>query len=186
MTTQRKKEISRKSYLKNRARYLLKAKQMRALNPDYYKKYASEYRAKNREKCKLAVKIWTAKNKEKWAAYQKQWALNNPEKCRLKAKRYKDKNPHYAFKHNHLRRIRTSISIEDQKAIDKFIRKSRKNPKNVCFYCGTGIEKIHFDHEIPLCMGGKHHVSNLRISCHKCNLSKGGKLLSEWRQSICV
>lgn len=50
-----------------------------------------------------------------------------------------------------------------------------------CVFCGqdlsgtlhiTGDREIHYDHIIPLDAGGMNDISNLQLSCQKCNLEK--------------
>lgn len=43
---------------------------------------------------------------------------------------------------------------------------------------GSGTDVMHFDHVIPLCAGGKNTAENIVISCQKCNLSKGRKIIN--------
>jgi 5-methylcytosine-specific restriction endonuclease McrA len=52
-----------------------------------------------------------------------------------------------------------------------------------CGYCGQSIdgEVWHVDHVIPLSLGGSNGPENITLACEQCNLSKGSKLLSEWR-----
>lgn len=47
--------------------------------------------------------------------------------------------------------------------------------KNICQYCGQATEKIHLDHILPVCQGGKNNKENLVVACPKCNLKKSGK-----------
>ena len=44
-----------------------------------------------------------------------------------------------------------------------------------CVYCGVDLLKteIHLDHVIPESKGGPTSVSNLQVTCGKCNLEKG-------------
>ena len=48
-----------------------------------------------------------------------------------------------------------------------------------CVYCGVDLTnaEIHLDHVIPESQGGPTTVSNLQVTCRKCNLDKG--VLSE-------
>ena len=58
-----------------------------------------------------------------------------------------------------------------------------ENPNNVNmnneygFYNGSDVISFEIDHIIPVCYGGKTTPDNLKLSCHKCNASKGYKLL---------
>ena len=52
-----------------------------------------------------------------------------------------------------------------------------------CAYCSASVTPNtgHVDHVVPIARGGSSERSNLVASCARCNLSKGAKLLSEWR-----
>lgn len=55
-----------------------------------------------------------------------------------------------------------------------------------CNYCRTALafddrKSWHVDHVVPISRGGPHEVSNLVIACARCNMSKGARLLSEWK-----
>lgn len=54
---------------------------------------------------------------------------------------------------------------------------------NVCQYCGSTELPLHCDHVYPVIRGGSDDPSNLTTACKFCNLSKGDRLLSEWRVS---
>ena len=52
-----------------------------------------------------------------------------------------------------------------------------------CRYCGeAALEQPHCDHVIPRAHGGPSTPENLVTSCGPCNISKGARLLEEWRQ----
>lgn len=44
-----------------------------------------------------------------------------------------------------------------------------------CFYCRKKFptSKLTIDHFVPLSRGGSNDISNLRLSCYKCNELKG-------------
>jgi hypothetical protein len=44
-----------------------------------------------------------------------------------------------------------------------------------CVECGSNFD-LHFDHVIPLAMGGGSTVENLQLLCADCNLRKGATL----------
>lgn len=43
-----------------------------------------------------------------------------------------------------------------------------------CIICGADAtdRKLHLDHIIPICEGGKSKINNLRVLCSKCNLGR--------------
>jgi hypothetical protein len=54
-----------------------------------------------------------------------------------------------------------------------------------CVYCGSDGEgkPLHCDHIIPRSRGGKSTLENLACACYRCNCSKNGKPLDEWKRS---
>lgn len=55
-----------------------------------------------------------------------------------------------------------------------------------CYWCGSNLKgkKHHIDHYIPLVKEGEHVLSNLVVSCSKCNLTKGSKDPIKFANSI--
>lgn len=49
-----------------------------------------------------------------------------------------------------------------------------------CVYCGD--QAGHVDHIHPISKGGSNDEDNLAAACSHCNISKGNRLLSEWRR----
>jgi 5-methylcytosine-specific restriction endonuclease McrA len=49
-----------------------------------------------------------------------------------------------------------------------------------CAYCDTGNVPLQIEHIIPKSRGGSDRVSNLALSCEKCNLKKNTKTASEF------
>jgi hypothetical protein len=52
--------------------------------------------------------------------------------------------------------------------------------KRTCAYCGKSETPLEVEHIIPKSKGGSDRVSNLAISCHKCNQRKGNKTAAEF------
>lgn len=73
------------------------------------------------------------------------------------------------------------IVIGDYKAIiDECLVNNQD--KLTCTYCKDEIFAFCFDHYIPLSRSGRHHKSNLRISCGLCNQKKHDWLPDEFEQ----
>lgn len=62
-----------------------------------------------------------------------------------------------------------------------------------CHWCQTLMARTgskyqasycNIDHVVPLARGGKHDISNIVLSCHRCNIRKGKKLPQEWQHEI--
>ncbi len=60
------------------------------------------------------------------------------------------------------------------KLLSKWKRQGR-----TCAYCPRAADTI--DHAVPLVRGGTNYEGNLVPACRKCNSSKGGRTIIEWR-----
>jgi 5-methylcytosine-specific restriction endonuclease McrA len=70
-----------------------------------------------------------------------------------------------------------SGDVTDSQLIELYISEHGQ-----CFYCGVLVpanlsasNPAGFDHFIPICHGGLHTISNLRVCCSPCNSVKGTK-----------
>lgn len=54
-----------------------------------------------------------------------------------------------------------------------------KRQGRACVYCDRPADTI--DHAVPLVRGGTNYEGNLVPACRRCNGSKGGRLVVEWR-----
>lgn len=54
----------------------------------------------------------------------------------------------------------------------------RNSQENICRYCSKRVPSndIHIDHIIPLAKWGSNDISNLCISCSRCNRKKSDKI----------
>ncbi|HEY5411326.1 MAG TPA: HNH endonuclease, partial [Caulobacteraceae bacterium] len=53
-----------------------------------------------------------------------------------------------------------------------------------CVYCHADDQPLHVDHVIPVTTGGTDEIENLATACQPCNLSKGAKMLADWRPDL--
>lgn len=53
--------------------------------------------------------------------------------------------------------------------------------RGCCAYCGRQTVALQREHVIPVARGGRHAIGNLLPACRPCNLSKGARLIVEWR-----
>lgn len=51
-----------------------------------------------------------------------------------------------------------------------------------CAAC-KAVGRIHIDHIIPLVLKGNHGIGNLQPLCAECNLSKGSKTMTQWKNN---
>ena len=49
-----------------------------------------------------------------------------------------------------------------------------------CVYCGKTDCPFELDHLLPRSRGGSNRISNLVLSCHECNATKGNQTATEW------
>jgi len=114
------------------------------------------------ERARQATKEWTTNNKERKRAYGKMYAQT-------------DKFKKSCTIHRHRRRAR--LRIASGNFTKKDIARLHNKQKRRCYYCGKKYKKkFHIDHYVPLARKGSNWPSNLRITCPRCNLSKGAKL----------
>lgn len=99
------------------------------------------------------------------------WARNNPALRAAIAMQNKARRRGWITDHP------DSVGVTSRDWI-KLVRRYR----NRCAYCGGNTGGIHMEHVIPISRGGRHAIGNVLPACRTCNLSKGAKLLTEWRR----
>jgi len=183
-----------------------KSSEYNAVNSEKRKLYAKDYRANNaekiqlgKEKCRQAKpeqyaatkKRYYLSHKQEVLAYDKKWTQANSDKVRITRRDYQRRNPEKAFliakqwaKDNpELRRASTSKRRASKRLNGvKLVTKKEllRLYASPCAYCG--IPSKHIDHVIPISKGGSHSIGNLVGACAPCNLSKGSKLITEWKK----
>jgi len=158
----------------------------RALDPERWSEYGKQYRANNSEQIAASKRDWYLRNPERLSQMTTAWREANPEKVREYKRAYKLRNPDKDRQYYEQNKWRYEISRAKRRAIKakasiyvitaKDVSKIMSRP---CIYCGAKAE--HLEHVIPLSRGGLHSIGNLAPACAKCNLSKGAKLIVEWK-----
>lgn len=140
------------------------------------KKRQQKYRLDNAEKIKEDKRKYRLENAEKIAAWHRKRYLETIDERKEYNKQYRLANPEKDRDRHNKRRAR-KLANGVYKISLKELKKIYSSP---CFYCGS-TDSIQADHVIPVSRGGQHSIGNLLPACAKCNMSKGSKLLIEWR-----
>lgn len=105
------------------------------------------------------------RNREATLAVNKKWRDSHPENRRLDSARRRA-----------MVRDATVFEVTNQD-----LAAILRSNDGMCVYCNAqAIE--HLDHVVPLARGGSNSVGNLVGACGICNMSKGKKLLIEWKR----
>lgn len=112
-----------------------------------------------------------AKYREQRVAAAVAWARANPEMRAANAAQYKA-----------ARRAWEKLNPDSVGVAAREWRRIVRRYRHRCAYCGGNDGGIHMDHVIPLSRGGRHAIGNVLPACQTCNLSKGSKLLAEWKR----
>ena len=175
-------------------------KQKRALNPDvnkeqcktYYRthkkergEYNRQYRLNHPNQRKKSDREYRQRYKHERTKYNQQWVKDHPEIVKPRRKYYYHLNietsREQGRKDANTRRARKHAAIGYHTSTDIDILYI--NQRGLCAYCSTPLHgKYHVDHIVPLSRGGTDYAENLTLTCPRCNLSKGDKLLSEWKR----
>jgi 5-methylcytosine-specific restriction endonuclease McrA len=173
--SERKYAINAKYRDNNKDKVAAVKKEWQIANKEYLSEKSRLYREANKDKLREQSRQWRLNNKAKIAEANRAYRQANPERKKANDDAWWRNNPEKVKARNAARRARkkaASIYL----VTDKDIRQIMSKP---CFYCGA--DSNHLDHVVPLYRGGTHSIGNLVAACQNCNLSKGKKLLSEWR-----
>lgn len=129
-----------------------------ARDPEKYRARCRDWYRHNRTTVLRQIKDNRTKRNEQW----NRWARRNPEKTRDRAHRSK------------FRRRAAMVVVEKFTREEIYLRDKRR-----CRYCGRFVRRVgwHLEHIIPIAKGGQHRRSNVAVSCAKCNLKKGVRIL---------
>jgi len=153
-------KVQRKWYRDNNKEIIAERKKKYSdANKDKKRDYDSAYREINKDILTDKKRKYYHNNKNAVANSVKRWLLTDKGK---------------ASKINTSNRRRHS-KCEGDVTSDQMLM-LQQNAK-VCYWCNISLKnvKVHIDHYVPLSKGGEHTISNLVVTCAKCNLSKSAK-----------
>ena len=141
------------------------------------------YYQANREAIAKQTKTYQEANREKLVKHKKAYNQANAEKNAKQVKAYAQTPIGKASRTNARHKRRTITKQGDVTA--QQLLELTANAKN-CYWRNASLKnkKVHIDHYIPLAREGNHTLSNLVVSCSKCNISKHAKDPIEFAQSI--
>lgn len=122
-----------------------------------------------------------AYNRDAENAYRRQYHWAHRESSLARMREYCRNNPDKYRNYATRRRLRM-VAIPDSVDVSK-----RDWERLVaryggrCAYCGDRPELLHMEHVVPLSRGGRNGIGNVLPACPPCNMSKGAKLLVEWK-----
>lgn len=191
---ERAREISRRSYEKNREKESLRKKLYTENNYEKERERAARYRREHgdavretsrryywktkeqrREHRRKQQAEYRERNRDELKRRQAEWRERNREQLRETYYRDYHDNPDRARVGKAVRRARElavggSFSAQD-------VRDMYSGQRGRCWWCGKPVGRAyHVDHRIPLARGGSNAPDNLCISCPKCNRVKGAKM----------
>lgn len=143
---ERRNEIGRATYYRNRVAHLARKKQ---------------YKLNHKEQRKETQRIYDSRPDvvARRVICSARWVKNNPHiiaayRCRRRA----------------IKKSSGSVSI----LADKVVSRWKRAGAFVCYYCAGRFprSRLHIDHIVPLSKGGPHSPDNLCRSCNTCNLKK--------------
>ena len=163
--------------------------------------------------CKECIKAYYQANSEKISVNQKAYYQANAEKILVNHKAYREANAekyaeyHKAYREANRDKISVNHKAYQQTPIGKAVQKNAshkrrsitrqgdvttqqllelQNNAKTCYWCGVSLKskEVHIDHYVPLSKGGEHTLSNLAVSCAKCNQTKSVKDPVIFAQSI--
>lgn len=178
------RQAKRDEYWEDPQKFRGRTAKFKEKHPDYYYEYEKEYRVNNRDKIRAKHRNWSAENPMRIRGYYHKRYNKDPEsyRARGRATYHKNKAPYIINGRKRQMREIVAEGVFTSTDLDAIYTAQC----GCCVYCGREIDRtiprsVHIDHIIPLSRGGSNWPQNLALTCPRCNLSKGNKLLSEWQ-----
>lgn len=164
-----------------------------AENPEGIQAYRKAYNEEHRDRINKRQRNYYAENQESEVMKKRKLRIDSPEKVKQASLRYRTRhadkislakkedyrrNPMPARCAGQRRRAR-KLAAEGSFTAEE-IRSLFQKQKGKCAICSKKLEKLgknkfHADHIHPLSKGGTNWITNIQLTCKRCNLSKGPK-----------
>jgi 5-methylcytosine-specific restriction endonuclease McrA len=155
----------------------------RADHAEASREYHASWRIDNAAKLKEYHAGWRKDNPDAVARYRVNYCAANIDLIREKNRLWHKKSP-VKSRTNVLNRIARKRAAEGRHTADEISDLLQKQ-KCKCAICRTSIKDgYHADHIIPLAGGGSNWISNIQLTCARCNQSKGAKDPITFMQSL--
>lgn len=182
------------NYANSKKRHYERSRQWAKTNPQRVAELQAAYRdrqkklraesADHRAKMRARDRTRYHEKRDKVREQRRLAYLRNRKKICNQVRDYRKRNPHMVLKFGATRRLRVEATVENEHAVEHFVKLIRSSKTVACYYCKKPVsgKRAHIDHIIPLSRSGTHTVGNLCASCPRCNNTKHAKLLSEWKR----
>lgn len=179
-----KVHYQRDYYARNKDRIKSNVRAWNEQNPGRSAARSAAWREANPEQAREGKKRSYQKNREHYRRSHQRYYLSNRERLLSSTREWYRRNPEAA---KHIKRAykarRNGWENADFRITERALHRIWANYNGACAYCPTVLgEDFHWDHRVPLSRGGSHGEGNLVPACATCNLSKGAKTVTEWRQ----
>lgn len=158
----RKRELDRLCYERNGERVRARSAAWRKANPELARAAVADWVEEHRDRKLANDRAYYAEHAEQNKARRAAYHQANREKSQAASARRKARKLG-----NRCERV-SYVDILAEHGM-------------TCHICSSEItdrSDLHFDHVIPLALGGAHANDNIRPSHARCNLSKGARLLA--------
>lgn len=164
-------------YEAKKAEYNAKAQANYVANREHYTVANRAWAKAHPERTKAIKRKHFENNRAAFYARRRAWYWTNHEKALRIIRESRQRHPMTVKAYLHARRARKLAAPGFATAEQLAARIAFYGHR--CAYCGGPYD--HLDHVIPLSRGGSNWPANIRPSCEHCNLSKGAKLITEWK-----
>lgn len=142
------------------------------------KNKVKEWCSNNKERLRKAKKLYYLSNKKHLDLKKAEWRNNNKEKYKAIRKASKARRRCFELSAGPLQ---TSSVM----SLQEYNKKYFLSDNFKCEYCSSIITGTYeLEHIVPISKGGTNDISNLAISCSKCNHSKFVKSLEEFMPEL--